>query len=195
MGDDVDQIDVLLAAGNRGDEAARRKLFELVYDEMRAVAARSRFVAPPGYTLQATALANEAFLRLAERFPDLGDDDRDIRSEFFRTVALVMRSILRSGWRTRTSQKKGGDRQRQPLDDVEPALPSIDIGDGIALDDALDRLERYNARWYQVVAYRYLCGRTVEEVAVLTGVSPTTVKSDWMLARAWLRREIDGGGS
>jgi RNA polymerase sigma factor (TIGR02999 family) len=107
-----------------------------------------------------------------------------------------MRAILKDHWRRKRARKRGGKRQPLPLGDHEPTAQRGDEFEQfefLDLDQALDRLEQRNDRWFSVAMHRYFGGRTVEETAELLGLSPATVKKDWQLARGWLRRELAGG--
>jgi len=175
-----------------------RDLMPLVYDELRRIAARYVSHERPGQTLQATALVNEAFVRLAaERARHFNG-----RTHFLAIAALSMRQILVQRARARRAAKRGGAPQRVELDDhvvahadaafPGAALPRPDDIDVLALDEALTRLSAFDADLAKIVELRYFGGLTVEEAADITGVSPATVKRQWALARAWLKRALDG---
>ena len=189
-----DNLTMLIVASRAGDTTARERLFELVYEELRQIARRSRFAGADGDTLQPTALANEAYLLFHDRFPCAPCDDRENRETFFRTVALAMRTILRDYWRKKNAAKRGGGAQPFRFDRGDPPDPSCDNEfksiDFLQLDEAIDRLRLYNERWHDVVMHRYFAGRTIEETAGLMGIGTTAVKTEWRLARAWLRREL-----
>ena len=192
---DAPQGDVthILHAVQSGDADAREQLFELVYDELRRIARRARYVGQYGDTLQPTVLANEAYIELARRMSVAASSELGTRVEFFMTAALAMRTILRDHWRSQNAAKRGGGQVIQALGDHEPAdLTGGEVIDFLALDAAMQRLEAYNPRWYRVVMYRHFAGRSIEETSELLSVALSTVKSDWQLARAWLRREIEG---
>jgi RNA polymerase sigma factor (TIGR02999 family) len=174
------------------------ELMPLVYDELRRIAASYVRGERPGQTIQATALVNEAFLRLA------GERARHFngRTHFLAIAALSMRQILVQRARARNAIKRGGGPQRVTLDDAnvadaeaglsrpEPAPDDIDV---LALDEALSRLAALDAELAKVVELRYFGGLTVEEVADVMATSPATVKRQWALARAWLKRSLEGG--
>jgi RNA polymerase sigma factor (TIGR02999 family) len=174
-------------------------LMPLVYDELRRIAARYVSHERPGQTLQATALVNEAFMRLAaERARHFNS-----RTHFLAIAALSMRQILVQRARARRAAKRGGAPHRVELDDVNVAQveagfpagaipPRADDIDVLALDEALTRLAASDADLARIVELRYFGGLTVEETAEATGVSPATVKRQWALARAWLKRALDG---
>ena len=160
----------------------------LVYDELRRIAARYISRERPGQTLQATALVNEAFVRLAaERARSFAN-----RTHFLAIAALSMRQILVQRSRARRAAKRGGAPERVTLDErlVASEAQSIDV---LALDEALTRLATFDAEQARIVELRYFGGLTVEETAEAVGVSPATVKRQWAMARAWLKRAIDGG--
>jgi len=141
----------------------------------------------PGHTLQATALVNEAYLRLVE----VRRVQWQNRTQFFAVAARSMRRILVDAARARRSQKRGGGVQNVPLDEAlvvagEPAAALV------ALDDALDALNALDARKARVVELRYFGGMTVAETAEVLQISPETVMRDWDFARVWLSREMAG---
>jgi len=196
MGQDEREITVLIDASRDGDAEARDRLFSVVYDELRQIARRSRYVGREGQTMQPTALANEAYIFFEKHFPVPPKDQRESRETFFRTVALAMRTILRDYWRSKHAAKRGGDEQPVALGDHDPADEQPDEFGGVDfldLDEALHKLEGRNGRWFSVVMHRYFGGRTIAETAELMGIAPATVKSDWQLARAWLRLKLGLG--
>jgi RNA polymerase sigma-70 factor (ECF subfamily) len=179
----------LLAKAKTGDDRAISKLMPLVYDELRRLAASYIRREKPGQTLQATALVNEAYIRLiAERAHNWQN-----RTHFLAIAALSMRQILVQRARRRHAAKRGGDPERITLD--EQLLPAAGGGPGevdiLALDDALERLAVLNEKQAKVVELRYFGGLTVEETAEALEISPATVKRHWTLARAWLKRELE----
>lgn len=185
----------LIESSRDGNRAAQDRLFALVYEELRGIARRSRFVGREGETFQPTALANEVYIELTRRMGLARPESAPVREVFFTTVGRAMRTILRDYWRSRNAAKRGGSAQAASLAEVdEVAAPAgeFDTTEFIALDEALNRLEEFNPRWFHVVMHRYFAGREIEETAELMNIAPTTVKSDWQLARAWLRREMAG---
>ena len=161
-------------------------LMPLVYDELRRIAARYISRERPGQTLQATALVNEAFVRLAaEKTRPFAN-----RTHFLAIAALSMRQILVQRARARKAAKRGGAPQRVTLDEglVYREAPEVDI---LALDEALTRLAALDPEQAKIVELRYFAGLTVEETAEAMGTSPATVKRQWAMARAWLKRAID----
>lgn len=180
MNDDVTQ---LLLAWRGGDEAAFERLIPLVYGELRRLARARLRREPDGHTLQPTALAHEACLKLL-RHPGV---DWQGRAHFLALAALEMRRILVGHARRRRAAKRGGGATFVPLADDLAGAATVDLVD---LDDALAALARLDARQGRVVELRFFGGLTVEETAHVLGVSPATVKLDWSLARAFLRREL-----
>jgi RNA polymerase sigma factor (TIGR02999 family) len=181
-----------------GDTRAPWALMPLVYDELRRLAAGYVRRERQGQTLQATALVNEAFVRLAAERPR----DFENRTHFLAIAALSMRQILVQRARARAAAKRGGGSVapiRVTLDDSNLARhdrrghgtspAAIDL---LALDDALTRLAALDPAHARVVELRYFGGLSIEETAAVTGCSPATVKRQWALARAWLKRALDG---
>ena len=162
-------------------------LIPLVYDELRRIAAGYIRRERPGQTLQATALVNEAFGRLASERPRPFAD----RQHFFAIAALSMRQILVQRARARKAAKRGGAPERVTLDEhlMSATPPDIDV---LVLDEALTRLAVFDPEQARIVELRYFGGLTVEETAEIVGVSPATVKRQWAMARAWLKRAVDG---
>lgn len=180
----------VLAAIAGGDRLASDRLLPLVYDELRRLARQHMARESGPQTLQATALVHEAYVRLLG--PDGGSALHwDSRGHFFASAAIAMRRILVEHARARHAVKRGGHAPRVTLDDVDVAAPEVDAGLDIAvLDDALTRLSAIDARQSRIVELRFFGGLTVEETAAVTGLSPRTVKREWQMSRAWLRREM-----
>ena len=175
----------LLKEWSDGDPRALDELTPLVYEELRQQAARYLRKERPGHSLQETALINEAFLRLI----DVKDVQWQNRAHFFGIAANLMRRILVDHARRRDAEKRGGDHIRLTFDDAFAIArePAVDL---LAIDEALDRLAAIDEQQARVVELRFFSGLSVEETAAALGVSPKTVKRDWSVARAWLRREI-----
>jgi RNA polymerase sigma factor (TIGR02999 family) len=169
-----------------GDPEALDRVVRLLYDELRGLARDRLRHERIGHTLGATALVNEAYLRLARqhRIP------AGSRTQFFGVAARTMRRVLVDYARTRKRVKRGGDREPVPLEDVEPFLTEEEADEILALEDALGRLAEANERAARVVEHRFFSGLTVEEIAGLLEVSSKTVQRDWIAARAWLRKEV-----
>jgi RNA polymerase sigma factor (TIGR02999 family) len=182
------EVSALLEAHRRGDADALDRLMPAVYAELRRIAAYQLRAERGDHTLQPTALVHEAYLRLAgARAPAWQN-----RAHFFAAAAQVMRHILVDHARANRRDKRGGGLLRVALDDVvEPASgPEPDV---VALDDALKSLSERDPRKSRIVEMRYFGGLEIEEVAEVLGVSATTVRREWTLAKAWLRREIRRG--
>jgi RNA polymerase sigma factor (TIGR02999 family) len=168
----------------------------LVYDELRRIAARYVSRERAGQTLQATALVNEAFVRMSAERPREFQD----RTHFLAIAALSMRQILVQRARARHAAKRGGVRERITLDDANlagvaegsDAAGAPDAVDLLALDAALTQLGQMDPELARLVELRYFGGMTIEETAEALSVSPATVKRQWAVARAWLRRAIEG---
>lgn len=168
-----------------GDPAAAADLLPLVYEELRLLA-RSRLAgAPPGTTIQPTALVHDAYLRI------VGDRDPgwNGRGHFFGAAARAMRNILVDRARYKSAKKRGGDARRVELDLAELAIeePQEDM---LALDKALTDLEHADPRKAQVVMLHYFAGLTMKEVAEVIGVSVPTVERDWRFTRAFLFTQL-----
>jgi RNA polymerase sigma factor (TIGR02999 family) len=191
-----DDLTRLIEASVTGDRRAQDRLFTIVFDELRNIARRSRFVGGDGQTLQPTALVNEAYLVLSGRMKLARLDSASLREAFYTTVGRAMRTILRDHWRAQNAEKRGGGQHVTTLTDHTPATAGhgeFDTVDFLSLDEALTQLEAFNPRWFNVVMHRYLAGREIDETAELMSISRSTVKSDWQLARAWLYRQIEQG--
>jgi len=175
------------AGGSPSANGASDRLMEVVYQELRELAARRLRGERPGHTLQPTALVHEAFLRLAER-PDVRWSGR---THFFRAAALQMRRVLVDHARARNRAKRAGGLLRVTLtDDLAATPPEVDI---LALDEALARLDRRSAQDRTIVELKFFAGMTEEEIAAALGISDRTVRRRWTFARAWLLRELETG--
>lgn len=181
----LDEVSRLLTGWGGGDEAALDELIPLVYDELKRLAHYFMRQERPGHTLQTTALVDEAYLRLADQKQAQWKN----RAQFFSIAAQFMRRILVDHARNRIRAKRGGGARKVSLDDVEVLSPERS-SDLIALDSALARLAAIDRRKSEIVELRYFGGLSVEEAANILGVSAITVKRDWLVAKAWLRREI-----
>jgi RNA polymerase sigma factor (TIGR02999 family) len=180
----------LLRAWRGGSESALERLMPLVYAQLRQIARRHLRGERPDHSLQATALVNEAYLRLV----DVNRVDYRDRAHFFAMAARVMRRVLVDRARARRYQKRGGSAIRVTLDDGLVAVG--DRGrDLVARDDALEALSRVAERKCRVVELRFFAGLTVEESAAVLSVSPDTITRDWHFARTWLKRELTRGAT
>lgn len=160
-------------------------LVELMYPELRALAARLMRRERKGHTLQPTAIVNEAFLRLV----DQGTIEWQDRAHFVGIAARVMRQILVDHARRKQTAKRGGGAPRVTLDEAMIAAPDTTF-DLIALDDVLTKFAALDARRSHVAELRVFGGLTAKEIAVELGVSTRTAESDWAVARMWLAREL-----
>ncbi len=187
----TDDVTALLRRWQTGDRDALDRLTPLVYEELHRIASRSLSRERPDHTLQSTALVNEAFLKLV----DQRRVDWQNRRHFFGLAAQLMRRILVDHARRVGRTKRGSDLLRVHLDDAtEPsASPSLDPADAVTLDEALRKLEALDPMQARIVELRFFGGLTVEETADLLELSPTTIKREWVVARAWLFRELTGG--
>lgn len=181
------EVTRLLAASREGDQQASARLFELVYDDLRRLAAR-RLRDHHGPTT--TSLVHDAFLRL-DRDGGLPYSDR---AHFFATAARAMRQIVIDDARGRQAQKRGGGRADLDLDAIAVAAPAIGtpVEDLLALDAALVKLEAEDARLAQVVEWHFFGGLTLTEIAEVQNMSRRTVQRDWRAARALLHLELAG---
>lgn len=185
----------LLERIDEGDSAALDELFPLIYRELRALAHGQRRRWHGDETLGTTALVNEAYLKLVGQERLRARD----RGHFLAVAATAMRQILSNYAEAHRRLKRGGGMVRvspELLDALPAALP-LGEGDGdtlAALDAALARLAETNARLARVVECRWLAGMSIADTAAAVGASPATVKRDWLLARAWLYRELQGEG-
>jgi RNA polymerase sigma factor (TIGR02999 family) len=173
-----------VVTGSGRDDADR--LLALVYDELRAVAARQLEDERIGHTLQPTALVHEAYLRLRS----LDRIEWRDRTHFVAAASGTIRRVLIEHARRRGAEKRGGSRRRLTLTVAEglASRPEIDL---LVLDDLLGQLARLDARKARVVEMRYFGGLTIDETARALGVGTTTVEDDWTFARAWLRERLD----
>jgi len=179
------EVTQLLLRWSEGDKAALDKLMPLVYRELRRLAGHYMRRERPGHTLQASALVNEAYLRLV----DYRRMQWQNRAHFFAVAAQAMRRVLVEHARSRQYAKRGGTAQRISLDDVA-VLTDQQAAELVALDDALTSLEALDARKARIVELRYIGGLSIEETAETLGVSTATVERDWRSAKAWLYRAI-----
>lgn len=184
-----EEITRLLADWGRGDREALDRLAPLVHAELRGIARRQMSRERPGHTLQATALVNEAYLRLAGQD---GFEYKD-RAHFFAVCAQVMRHVLIDHARSHTRDKRGGGAVQVSLGEAE-AMDAGRAADLVALDEALKELEVLDPQKGKIVELRYFAGLGIEETAEVLGISPTTVRREWRRAKAWLYRSMAGGG-
>ena len=176
----------ILSQIESGDPAAAEQLLPLVYDELRKLAAAKLVQEKPGQTLQATALVHEAYVRLVGS--ETSRTYRD-RSHFFASAATAMRRILVDSARAKRSEKRGGIRERKPLEDVAAPLPNDEL---LALHEALDQLAAEDPLKAQLVELRYFAGLTGDQAADVMGISPSSADRHWVFARAWLQTKVRG---
>ncbi len=174
----------LLRAWSDGDDGALHALVPLVHDELRRIARRCVFGDRANHSMQATALVNEAFLRLV----DVQRIDWRNRAHFLAMCARLMRRVLVDLARARHADKRGGGAVLVSFD--EETMSASRAADVMRLDDALDALEAVDKRKSRVVELRFFGGLTVDETAATLNVSSKTVLRDWEFARAWLKREL-----
>jgi RNA polymerase sigma factor (TIGR02999 family) len=176
----------ILSAIEQGDPHAAEQLLPLVYDELRKLAAQKMAQEPPGQTIQATGLVHEAYLRLVDVEKALHWNSP---GHFFAAAAEAMRRILIDRAREKLALKRGGDRTRVPLEEIDP--PSgTQPEDLLALDEALERLTRLDPTAGQLVKIRYFAGLSVEQAAATLNLSTATAYRHWTFARAWLHSQL-----
>ncbi len=181
------EVTGLLLAWGRGDETALERLVPLVERELHRIAHRCMAGERPGHSLQATALVNEAYVRLI----DVQHVNWQDRAHFLAMSARLMRRILVDWARAKQYQKRGGGAVKVTFTDALAVTdePGHDL---VALDDALEALAKLDERKSRVIEMRFFGGLSVDETASALGVSPDTVMRDWKLAKAWLLRELGG---
>jgi RNA polymerase sigma-70 factor (ECF subfamily) len=180
------EVSELLHAWSEGDRGALERLTPIVYSELHRLARRYMRGERPGHSLQTTALVNEAYMRLVDYNRMRWQD----RAHFFAVSAQLMRRILVE-YARRHNLTRGGGVAHVALDDTAEvgSQPSTDM---VALDDALNALDRFDSRKMQVVEMRFFAGLSVAETAEVLKVSEMTVTRDWSTAKAWLYRELKG---
>jgi RNA polymerase sigma-70 factor (ECF subfamily) len=180
------EITQLLVAWNKGEDSALDKLAPLVHAELHRLAKHYMAGERSGHLLQTTALINEAYLRLI----DWKNVEWQNRAHFFGLAAQIMRRILVDFARARQREKRGGEAFCVSLSEAAER-PRQQRADLVALDDALQSLEKLDPRQARVVELRYFAGLSLEETAEALNISVMTVRRDWSLARAWLFRELN----
>ncbi|MCC6327164.1 MAG: sigma-70 family RNA polymerase sigma factor [Acidobacteria bacterium] len=169
-----------------GKPEALNALMPIVYAELHRQAARFLSRERPGHTLQATALINEAYLKLVDR----RDVEWESRTHFFAVAANAMRCILVDHARAKHREKRGGDNIKLSLEEAMPVAAKDDGVDLIALDEALNKLAGFDEQQARVVELRYFSGLSLDETAHALNISRATVARDWESARAWLYHEL-----
>ena len=183
------EVTRILQAWNSGDGEALDRLFPLVYDELRGLAAGHLSRERAGHTLQPTALVHEAYLRLLPRDSVSVED----RSQFLAVAAQAIRRVLVDHARGKARVKRGGDRLQVTLTGAVAQEPGLDL-DILDLDLALERLGQENAQDQQLVELKFFGGLTDREAAGVLDCSERTVRRRWVFARAWLYRELGSAG-
>ena len=178
----------LLLRWRGGDPDALAALVPLVYRELRDIARHYIDNERPGHTLQSTALVHEVYTRMIKQ--DLPQWQN--RAHFFAVAAQLMRQILVDHARSHSASKRGGNLYRVSLDDAEQQPQPIDV-EIIALDDALKVLSEMDPQQSRVVELKFFAGLSNEDTSEVLGISASTVKRDWITARAWLYRELNRG--
>jgi RNA polymerase sigma-70 factor (ECF subfamily) len=181
------EVTQILKAMHAGDPAAADRLLPLVYSELHRLARAYMRRERPDHTLQATALINEAYVRLA------GEDiDWNNRAHFIGLAAHVMRQVLVDYARQHNAERRAGGLHRVEMNDDLAVSPDR-LDEVASIDQALTRLAAHNPRQARVVELRYFGGLSVEQIAKVLDVSPRSVKRDWSLARIWLFRQMRPG--
>lgn len=188
MDEAPNEVTLLLGRVAQGDASAAEQLLPKVYAELRALAESHFRAERSSHTLQPTALVHEAYLRLVD-MPDL---DWPSRRQFFFLASRVMRNILVDHARGRNRVKRGGDVAKVALAHEPAATPEPDTLDLLALDQALADLASLDERKARLVELRFFGGLTLEQAAEALDVARSTASEDWRLARAWLRRRLEG---
>jgi len=180
-------VSELLVRWKAGDRDALERLIPLVYQELREIARHHLRRERPEHTLQSAALVNEAYLRLVDQRPF----DSESRAHFLAVASRLMRQILVDYARSHGAIKRGADRKVEL--DISLELPKTPQTDVVALDDALTGLAKLDEQQGRIVELRFFGGLSTEQIAAVLGVSPSTVKRDWNVAKAWLSREMKRG--
>jgi len=180
-------VSELLIRWKAGDQEALEALVPLVYKELRDIARHHLQRERPGHTLQSAALVHEAYLRLIDQRPF----DTENRAHFLAVASRLMRQILVDYARTHGAAKRGPDRIVEL--DASLILPQVRSTDVVALDDALSGLAKLDEQQGRIVELRFFGGLATEEIAEVLGISPSTVKRDWNVAKAWLTRQMKKG--
>ena len=181
-----EQITVLLQEWSSGKREALDELLPIVYDELHKQARRYLRRERQDHTLQTTALIHEAYLKLI----DQRNVDWQNRTHFFAIAAQMMRRILVDHARTKHREKRGGDDVKLPLDEAILVVVNEKNVDLMALDEALNRLEKIDEQQTRVVELRYFSGLSLEETAEALKISRATAARDWAMAKSWLHREL-----
>ena len=184
MGVSSQHVSELLVLWRAGDQEALEKLVPLVYKELREIAHYHLRRERPGHTLQSAALVHEAYLRLAGQKPFEADN----RAHFLAVASRLMRQILVDYARSHAAAKRGADLRVEL--DAAMILPQQRNAEVIALDEALKTLSQIDEQQGQIVEMRFFGGLSIEEIGEVLGISRSTVKREWNVAKAWLVREM-----
>ncbi len=184
MSEDRELVTRLLQQWSSGDKEALDELMPLVYQQLRKLASRCLRDERPDHTLRATALVNEAYLRLVDAKVEWQD-----RVHFFAIAARLLRRILVDHAKAHRSQKRGGGADKIPLDEAIVVAPGASE-ELLELDDALKRLADQDQRKSELIELLFFGGLTYDEAAAALGVSPATVHRELVMAKAWLHREL-----
>ncbi len=187
MGEPYNQVTSLLQQWSSGDEKAREQLLPVVYKELRRLAHYHMRRERDGHTLQTTALVHEVYLLMCSQ----DDPQWENRAHFFAVAARMMRRILVDQARRRGAEKRGGAAIHTSLDEAL-TIPVPDHLKMIALDCALNHLAAFDPRKCQVVEMRYFTGLTSKEIAAVLKTTEATVRRDWIIAKGWLYRYLEG---
>ncbi len=190
MSEDRELTVLLNRLGNSRDPSAQR-LLPLVYGELKMRASSYLRREREDHTLDTTALVHESYLKLAGPSAQQWQS----RGHFFAMASVVMRHIIIDHARGHLAGKRGGGQRPLDLDSIEPLMGPERAGELLALDEALDQLAGVNRRAAEVVQCKFFAGLTNEETAEALGVAPVTVRRDWNLAAAWLKRRMSEGGT
>ena len=188
----VPDITQVLMAAAGGDRAANARLFALVYDDLRRLAAAKMRGESAGHTLQATALVHEVYVKLMAE----GQPQWENRRHFYAAAGEAMRRILVDSARRRKRLKRGGSGVREVLPDEVPDMrPVAEPGDVLAVDEALEKLRQFDPRMCDIINLRVFVGMTIAQTGKALGVTPRTINREWAVAKAWLGKELgmEGG--
>jgi RNA polymerase sigma factor (TIGR02999 family) len=178
----------ILREWQAGSREALDRLMPIVYNELKTLAARQLAHEWRHDRLQTTVLVNEAYVKIfGQRQVDWQN-----RGHFFAIAAQIMRRIVVDHARRQLREKHGGGAVAVELNDAIPTPEPVDAVDALALDRALQKLEQLDPEQGRIVELRFFAGLTVEETAAVLGVSPATVKREWVIAKSWLYRELSG---
>ena len=181
-------VSELLVRWRAGDQQALEELVPLVYKELRDIARYHLQRERPGHTLQSAALVHEGYLRLLDQRPF----ETENRAHFLAVASRLMRQILVDYARSHGAAKRGADRRVEL--DASVVLPQVRSTDLIALDDALSDLAQLDQQQCRIVELRFFGGLAIEDIAEALSISPSTVKRDWNVAKAWLTRQMKKSG-